>query len=110
MTDLTTLTDADLADLISNGLNEQSRRRQQADIPIQVANLSKAFVAGGGDLATIQTAVAESTATPVTDTTADAAAATADPPATAPTADSTATATTDTATASTDTTVTTPIQ
>lgn len=55
MTDLTTMTDADLAALRQQVITEQERRDRLATIPQQVADLTARFIADGGNPADLPT-------------------------------------------------------
>lgn len=54
---LTTLTDDELSDHLNAALAERERRASLASIPAQVTEMAERYAAGGGDLATLRTAI-----------------------------------------------------
>lgn len=60
--DLRTLTDDELEQHRVDVLTEQERRQRLATAPQQVTQIAQAYIADGGDLATLTNAMSETTA------------------------------------------------
>ena len=60
--DIKTLTDDELEQHRVDVLTEQERRARLATAPQQVTQIATAFIADGGDLATLTNALSETTA------------------------------------------------
>ena len=60
--DLRTLTDDELEQHRVEVLTEQERRSRLASAPGQISQIATAFIADGGDLATLTNALSETTA------------------------------------------------
>lgn len=60
--DLTTLSDDELTTHLNEVLHEQERRQRLATAPQQVTQIAQAYIADGGDLATLTDALSGTTA------------------------------------------------